>query len=204
MCDQKILLGLQCTLLGQNLSFKAESGEFVQILHTGASHWVCVSTFGCNKGQCNVFDSLYPTLPSKAVKQIAALLKCKLPSFELRYLDVANQLNTNECGCYAIAFAEALCRGKDPATLDFTQPLMCQHLLKCLMDEELTPFPATDRASKGIKGSSTIGVYCHCRQPKDSRRMIKSPKWFHSSCDNITPIHWKKPSSWLCKNCSNL
>ena len=133
-----------------------------------------------------------------AVKQIAALLKCKLPSFELRYLDLANQPNTNECRCYAIAFAEALCQ-EDPALLDFTQPLMHQHLLKCLMDEELAPFLATDRAFKVIKGSSTIGMYCHCHQPEDSRWLIKCPQcqeWFHSSCDTITPIHWKKPS-WL-------
>ena len=51
-----------------------------------------------NKGQCNVFDSLHPILPSKAVEHIAALLKCKLPSFELRYLHGANQPNINECG----------------------------------------------------------------------------------------------------------
>ena len=52
---------------------------------------------------------------------------------------------------------------------------------------------------QSYQGSSTIGMYCHCHQPEDSRWLIKCPQcqeWFHSSCDTITPIHWKKPS-WL-------
>ena len=35
------------------------SGEFIKILHTGKSHWVCVSTIGCLPDIVNLYDSLY-------------------------------------------------------------------------------------------------------------------------------------------------
>ena len=200
-----IFIGLQCTLFGQNLSFSVQRSEFVQILHTGAAHWICVSTIGCREGQVDVLDSLFPTLPRKAVQQIAVILHCSLPTIELRYLDVSCQRGTNDCGCYAIAFAEAICRGQDATALEFDQTTMRSHLLKCLQNEEMAPFPATTRTSMGIKTTTTLNVYCHCRQPCNSQRMIQCPQcqeWFHARCETVTSSQWKKRSPWLCSNCN--
>ena len=55
--------GLQNTLLGQTLAFRVEPDEFVQILHDGNIHWVCVTTIGSNKGEVTILDSM-TTLPS--------------------------------------------------------------------------------------------------------------------------------------------
>ena len=38
--------GFQCTTLGPVRNFDENGGEFIQILHTGGNHWVCVSSIG--------------------------------------------------------------------------------------------------------------------------------------------------------------
>ena len=121
------------------------------------------------------------------------------------YWDVAAQSGGDDCGCYAIAFAEALCRGEDPVSLDFKQSGMRAHLLSCLRKGTFTPFPAESRqVSAGVKKVTDLAIYCHCRQP-ETKRMIKCHsclEWYHSTCENIESGHWKKPSTWRCKNCA--
>ena len=51
--------GLQDPLLGQRLSFKVARNPFIQILHDERCHWVTVSTFGCDPGEINYYDSLF-------------------------------------------------------------------------------------------------------------------------------------------------
>ena len=51
--------GLQDPLLGQRLSFKVARNPFIQILHDGRCHCVTVSTFGCDPGEINYYDSLF-------------------------------------------------------------------------------------------------------------------------------------------------
>ena len=53
------LQGFQRTSLGAYLNFDKVDGGFVQILHTGGNHWVCVSSIGCEKGFVNLYDSLF-------------------------------------------------------------------------------------------------------------------------------------------------
>ena len=69
----------------------------------------------------NILDSLYASLPTKACEQVAALLHSKLLLLRICYRDVAAQSGGDDCGCYAIALAEALCHGEDPVSLDFKQ-----------------------------------------------------------------------------------
>ena len=59
--------GLQRTTLGRVRNFDVISGEFIQILHTGGNHWVCVSSTGCLKGHVNLYDSLYHDIRSDEV-----------------------------------------------------------------------------------------------------------------------------------------
>lgn len=51
--------GFQCTTLDQVKNFDIVSGEFIQILYPGRSHWVCVSSIGFLPGHVNLYDSLY-------------------------------------------------------------------------------------------------------------------------------------------------
>jgi len=48
--------GLQWPILGRARKFIRISGQFVQILHTGSSHWLCVSSVGVSKGTINLYD----------------------------------------------------------------------------------------------------------------------------------------------------
>ena len=45
-----LIEGFQRPTLGPVLNFSVVSGEFVQLLHTGQGHWVCVSSVGCPPG----------------------------------------------------------------------------------------------------------------------------------------------------------
>jgi len=57
--ENQAIAGFQRPTLGPVRNFDVVSGEFVQILHTGNNHWVCISSIGCVPGYVNLFDSLY-------------------------------------------------------------------------------------------------------------------------------------------------
>ena len=48
-----LIKGFQRTILGPIRNFDIVTGEFVQILHTGSQHWVCISSIGCQPGMVN-------------------------------------------------------------------------------------------------------------------------------------------------------
>lgn len=80
------LTGLQDDNLGLTLAFEIEAAEFVQVLHTGSSHWVTISTIGCAPGEENLFGSMPPAPTSDLKWQIAALLSTPFNSITLRYI----------------------------------------------------------------------------------------------------------------------
>lgn len=49
-----VIDGFQRTALGPVKKFDIMSSAFVQILHSGRSHWVCASSIGCQPGYVNV------------------------------------------------------------------------------------------------------------------------------------------------------
>lgn len=60
--------GLQRPTLGPCRNFNQVNGEFIQILHTGDKHWVCIASVGCGDGTVNLYDSLYHLMASFIVK----------------------------------------------------------------------------------------------------------------------------------------
>ena len=53
LCLKKInsnIEGFQRPTLGPVRNFDIITGEFIQILHTGGNHWVCISSIGCSRG----------------------------------------------------------------------------------------------------------------------------------------------------------
>ena len=54
-----LIEGFQRPTLRPCNNFDVVGGEFIQILNTGANHWVCISSVGCKKGYANVYDSLF-------------------------------------------------------------------------------------------------------------------------------------------------
>ena len=84
----KHVRGLQDVSLGQTLGYDVMSNEgFVQIIHTGRSHWLTISTINCsNADEVAVYDSLPPSVTSSLQEQTASLLCTKSEAITLRYI----------------------------------------------------------------------------------------------------------------------
>ena len=94
--------GLQNVNFGLTNSFEVETGEFVQIIHTGEGHWHVVSTIGTQYPDVNVFDSMYCHCPEHSKLQISNLLMTKKNTIRLQYNNVQMQSGQADCGLFAI------------------------------------------------------------------------------------------------------
>ena len=63
--------GFQQPTRGRVRNFDVVSSEFVQILHTGNNHWVCISFVGWLRGYVNLYDSLYDSVLSQEIEEQA-------------------------------------------------------------------------------------------------------------------------------------
>ena len=61
--------GFQRPTLGPVRNFDVMTSEFVQILHTGSDHWVCVSSIGCVPGTVKLYDSLFHDAITQEVEE---------------------------------------------------------------------------------------------------------------------------------------
>ena len=136
-----LIEGFQRPTLGPVRNFAVVSGEFVQLLHTGHNHWVCVSSIGCLPGTVRLFDSLYHDIISQEVEdQVRELLA---DSFQkLEYAPCQQQTNGSDCGVFAIAFATGLVFGSNPQNLNFDIAKMRPHLVACLQAGLMSQFPS--------------------------------------------------------------
>ena len=81
-----LIEGFQRPTLGPVRNFSVVSGEFVQTLHTGQNHWVCVSSVGYIPGTVILFDSYHDIIlqVENQVRPISAQLPetrvCTLPT----------------------------------------------------------------------------------------------------------------------------
>ena len=122
--ENSAIEGFQRPTLGPARNFNVVSGEFVQILHTGSNHWVCISSIGCLPGHVNLFDSLYHDAISQEVEdQTNDLLGERLAS--LQFVSVQQQTIGSDCGVFAIAIATCLALGTNPSHLTFKE---CVHI----------------------------------------------------------------------------
>ena len=144
------------TLLGQTLGFKIMKEEFVQVLHSGGNHWITVATIGCPLSSIRVYDSLNTELPFQTKEQICAMLHSYKPFIDVEHINVQDQMNAFDCGVFTLAFVTALCAGQNPENLFFTRKLLRPHLLKCLENEDISPFPCTTSVRAQVRRTSRI------------------------------------------------
>ena len=133
-----LVSGLQPVVLAEKFAMQPQSGEFVQILNAGRSHWMTVSTIGCELGEINVHDSLHLKLSSTNKKVVSDLMMYKGNAITVNYIDVQWQSGGADCGLFAIAFATALCFGHDPSKLLYHQQSMRHHLVNCINLGQIT------------------------------------------------------------------
>ena len=151
--ENTAISGLQNVILGQVNAFNVEQGEFVQLLHTGHSHWNVVSTIDRKHPEVDIFDSLYSCSNHSKV-QIANIISTKHPTIKLRYVDVKKQSGHCDCGIFAIAFATAIVYGRNPGQYTFKQSAMRDHLLRPFHNTTLEP------ASRRSNQRCVAASYC--------------------------------------------
>ena len=196
------ITGFQDTVVGKTQSYDIIRKEenFIQLLHAGSLHWVCVANTASNKhdnGECQLFDSLSNgTVSPDVAQQIAAFLMCDLPEILVEIKPVQQQTNSVDCGLFAIAFAASLAFGEDPTTVVYDTERLRPHLVKCLDNNAMKTFPKLygKRMLRYQLKLSTIELYCICRMPYNEKsnryedqmvECFQCLSWFHVSCENI-------------------
>nr|XP_047143262.1 uncharacterized protein LOC124817350 isoform X4 [Hydra vulgaris] len=214
-------VGLQDPIKGQILSFDIyTSTPFVQILHDGNLHWLCVTTYDCKPGEIYVFDSLFHgTISLETKRQICNILHCQEKNLVFKVLPVQQQTNGVDCGIYAIAWARQILETKSlPSTnLMFEESEIRSHLLKCISNNQIEIFPATKNpfsfrrcAAKTFR----VPLHCSCRMfwvPGDediyNRQMAQCcacSRWFHRECEKIPLSAYEQEDEiWNCNDCHN-
>ena len=168
---------LQSPVLAANCSMQPQVTEFVQVLNTRGNHWIVISTIGCSPGSVNVFDSLHWKLSPHDKKVVACLLNSKEKEIKINYVDVQWQSGGNDCGLFAIAFATSLCAGQNPALASYKQLGMRDHLIQCINNEVMVPFPvrASTRKKLKMKNQNSERVPILIFVPADNR--IMAAQW---------------------------
>ena len=137
-----LIEGFQRPTLGSCNNFDVVGGEFIQILNTGANHWVCISSVGCRKGCANVYDGLFNNVINDDIEEQTRNLVGD--EFErLIIVPVQQQKNGSDCGVFSIAYATSLVCKEAPETVMYDHTKMRPHLLKCLQTGVIKQFPTS-------------------------------------------------------------
>ena len=87
------LNGLQDVTLGNVMSYRIQTKEFLQILHS-SNHWLMISTVGVQHPSFQVYDiSLYDSIPVMVKAQIASLLCTSSKKIDITIMDVQRQVS---------------------------------------------------------------------------------------------------------------
>ncbi len=116
------------------------TSEFIQVIHTGNSHWVSLSSVGCQENEIKIYDSLYNNILSSEVEQQVDCMLGGVPC-KVTVASVQQQQKGFDCGIFAIAFATRLTLGQDPTSVEFNIPLMREHLYRCIESGNMELFP---------------------------------------------------------------
>ena len=163
--------------------------QFVQIINTG-NYWVCLSTISCRPDTINVYDKLFQRVSPIAIRHSCRLLMHTGGSILFTNKKIQKQINSSDCGLFALAFATDLCHGIDPVTESYYQEKMHTHYVDCLNSLEMVPFlKTTQRVPYHVHNSkTTMDIFCVCRMPNDDQEYVQCLQcngWYHLTCVDI-------------------
>ena len=115
----------------------------LQIVHCPSRHhWIVATTIGNKRddGKVLVNDSIFKIVDKETRKIICNIFQV-LPVSNIKVVKAQKQMDTKDCGLFAIAYATALALGQNPSELRFHQESMGSHFVACLEQEKLMQFP---------------------------------------------------------------
>lgn len=168
------LEGFQPCYLAHQLDFQKHSKLFIQIINrTGGkgSHWLTVSNINCLHNEIGIYDSAFEDLPNMELAVVASLVEISESMLKVKFVDIQMQRNGYDCGLFAIANATALAFGRYPSQEVYDVKNLRSHLIKCLENKHITPFPTHNKSYKStrrkvkIKKIVDVPLYCVCKKP---------------------------------------
>ena len=132
--------GFQRPTLGPVRQFGIMTSEFIQLLHVGSNHWVCLTSTGCTLGEVKLLDSITKPVVSQELQELAQNL---FGPNRISSMPVQQQTNGSDCGVFAVAFAACLVYGENASNVTFDIPKKRPHLIQCLKSGCMNLFPTT-------------------------------------------------------------
>ena len=109
--------------------------------------------------EVGIYDSAFDDLPHIQQLVVASLVKTEKKILRAKFSNVYMQTNGHDCGLYAIANATALAFGRDPSKEQYIPSKLREHLIQCLEDKEMRPFPTAKGTSKRRKTNQKDGKF---------------------------------------------
>ena len=140
----------------------------LQILHVHGNHWITVSTCG-NGHDIVVYDSKYHFLDTATETLLAKLMLTQCDIIKVHIASVNKQSGDSDCGIFSAAYCTSLAYEQNPSHggVVYDQSIMRQHLIKCLEEKKMVPFPQIHPRRTGKPLQVTINVYCYSRRQQN-------------------------------------
>jgi len=172
------------------------NSPFVKTLHVNGSHWItvsnsssgCGSSSSCYKDCIKIYDSASPSVVCLEVQtMVCSIMKPKSSTLTFDVVNVQSQINSYDCGMFAIAFATEIAHGNTPGLMHFYFRERRRHFIKCFETNHISQFSCKRRRRIPLGSSIKIfiqqPIYCFCRTVNDvNKSMIRCDfckDWFH-------------------------
>ena len=196
--------------------FLAQTPPSAQIHFDGKNHWAM--SFQSDPDTVYYIDILGESI--KELKNNVQIQLCQIyikdnKSLSVKVPRVQQQPNSHDCGVFAIANLVEFCFR--PTAFNFRTCYlvgdMRKHLLNCLEQGAMSPFPKEKSRCRGNQISTfnpkcfKIAVWCHCKLPEFVDNMVscesrKCKKWYHKKCIGLS--HSTEYTTWQCVSCGDL
>jgi len=131
-------------MIGQN-EFKFDNQlDYVFIQNVNSNHWVTVYK---RKQNWMVYDSLNDKNYAKGLLYFFQSLYPNRHQIEIEYMDVNSQKGSDDCGLFAISYAQSFCQGIEPSDLKFNQLSMRKNFNYLVKNKVLVQVGASKRVA---------------------------------------------------------
>lgn len=129
-------------------------GRFVQVLINleggRKNHWFTISNMCHAEDTVAVYDSRADSVADWPLDNLNTVFYMMPYRRKLKVVveQVTQQVDMNQCGPMCLAFAKALCSGRNPADIQFSDDprILRDHVIQCLLVDRIRSFPTGSRS----------------------------------------------------------